>query len=97
MKWATAPLAVLLRVGWVGVSLLAVTIGIGYEVSGWILRSGRTALPLLSGLIAEGIAGQRAAPLNVVQPFLQAGCLLRRLGTGSNAGPVFEGGLRVQL
>lgn len=150
MKWATVSLAVLLGAGLVGVSLQAVTIGIGYEVSGLILPSALTEtpinesidvcaqvgfaapdigglmlvtmdllphwlippldpylglgigaaltpLPFCTGLVVEGVVGLRAALFNIVQLFLQARYLFRRSGTGWNTGPIFEGGLLVQL
>ncbi len=56
-----------------------------------------TPPPFSTGLIVEGIAGLRAAPLDVVQLFLQARYLVRRSGVGWSTGPVFEGGLLAQF
>ncbi len=56
-----------------------------------------TPPPFSTGLVVEGIAGLRVAPSNVVRLFLQARYVVRRAGTGWHAGPVFEGGLLVEL
>ena len=52
-----------------------------------------TPPPFSTGLVVEGVVGLRAAPHNIVQLFLQARYVLRRSGTGWDAGPVFEAGL----
>ncbi len=56
-----------------------------------------TPPPFSTGLVVEGVAGLRAAPSNVVRLFLQARYIVRRAGAGWHAGPVFEGGLLVEL
>jgi len=56
-----------------------------------------TPPPFSTGLVVEGIAGLRAAPLDLVQLYLQARYLLRRSGVGWSAGPVFEAGLLVRF
>jgi len=56
-----------------------------------------TPPPFSTGLVVEGIAGLRAAPLDIVQLYLQARYLLRRSGAGWSAGPVFEAGLLVRF
>jgi hypothetical protein len=53
--------------------------------------------PSSAGAVAEEDVSLRAAPLNIVQRSPQARRLPRRLDTGWNAGPVFEGGLPVRL
>ena len=52
-----------------------------------------TPPPFSTGLVVEGVVGLRAAPYNIMQLFLQARYVLRRSGTGWDAGPVFEAGL----
>ena len=56
-----------------------------------------TPPPFSTGLTVEGVAGLRAAPTDIVRLFLQARYIVRRAGAGWNAGPVFEGGLLVEL
>jgi len=56
-----------------------------------------TPPPFATGLIAEGVVGLRAAPVDVLRLFLQGRFLLRWSGAGWDTGPVFEGGLLVQF
>jgi hypothetical protein len=56
-----------------------------------------TPPPFSTGLVVEGSAGVRLVPTDVVSILLQARYLLRWTGTTWTSGPIFEGGILINV
>ncbi len=56
-----------------------------------------TPPPFSTGLVVEGVAGIRLVPTNVVSIMLQARYLLRWTEGILTSGPIFEGGILINL